>query len=90
MHVACRTIDDAFILLRKAKEAGWKRSGVMSCVESERYMVELHSTESMSLPIIDKKKLLVSEEYVKLLVDIANNKLERVWQKIKKLEKTLS
>ena len=86
LHVACKNINDAFLLVKKAKDAGWKRSGVMN-MGKERCMVELHSTESISLPIINNKKLIVSEEYLQLLVDISNKKLMRAWEKIKRLEK---
>src|SRR3989344_3257093 len=30
LHVACEDLKDAFELVHKAKESGWKRSGVMS------------------------------------------------------------
>lgn len=87
LHVACRTIDDALLIVKKAKEAGWKRSGVMS--SGERSMVELHSTESMCLPIMDKKKILVDNSYLKLIVEQANNKLTRVWEKINRLKEMI-
>ncbi len=86
LHVACDELKDAFEIVHKAKEAGWKRSGVMS---DKRKMVELHSTESMSFPIMDKGKILVDDDFLKLIVEIANEKLERVWVKIKKLEKMI-
>jgi len=90
LHVACRTIEDAFEIVRLAKLAGWKRSGIMSVdKKNRRVMVELHSTESMSFPIMNKKNLLVSEDCIKIVICIANSKLERVWKKIKKLESFL-
>lgn len=88
MHVACKTLEDAQSLVNKAKFAGWKRSGIMS-TNPERYMVELHSTENMSFPIAKNKKSLVSDEFLKLIIEQANNKLERVWNKIKRLEKSI-
>jgi tRNA wybutosine-synthesizing protein 3 len=87
LHVACRTMEDALDLVRKAKEVGWKRSGVMT--GGERYVVELHSTESMCLPIMDKKKILVDDNYLKLIIEQANNKLDRVWEKIDRLKRIL-
>jgi tRNA wybutosine-synthesizing protein 3 len=84
MHVACLTIEDAQELVTLAKLAGWKRSGIMST--GKRYMVELHSTESMSFPIMNNQVILVDDNFLKLTIDIANNKLERVWKKIEKLK----
>lgn len=87
LHVACKTMEDALNIVKLAKEAGWKRSGVMT--GGERYVVELHSTESMSLPIMDNGKNLVDDEYLKLIVDIANSKLKRTWKKIEKLKRVM-
>ena len=86
LHVACKTLEDAWSLLTKAKEAGWQRSGVIG---GKRNIVELHSTESMSFPIMDKKKVLVDDQFLKLVVEQANNKLERVWNKINRLNKAV-
>jgi tRNA wybutosine-synthesizing protein 3 len=87
LHVACKTMGDALELVNKAKLAGWKRSGVMT--GKKRFIVELHSTESMSFPIMNNKKLLVEDEFLKLVVEIANNKLERVWNKINSLKELI-
>jgi len=87
LHVACKTIDDALELVRKAKLAGWKRSGVMS--GGRRFVVELHSTESMSFLIMNKGKILVDDGYLKLVVKEANRKLERTWEKIKGFEREI-
>jgi tRNA wybutosine-synthesizing protein 3 len=84
MHVACLTLSDAQELVTLAKLAGWKRSGIMAI--GKRFMVELHSTESMSFPIMNNKVILVDDNFLKLVVEIANNKLERVWKKIEKLK----
>lgn len=85
LHVACESLEDAWKLLRKAREVGWKRSGVMSI--GGRIMCELHSTESLSLPIMDDGKILVDDDYLKLLVDEVNMRLEKCWEKIERLER---
>lgn len=90
LHVACKTLEDAQKLVNKAKESGWKRSGIMSGGNGNgRNMVELHSTESMSFPIMNHGKIIVDDDFLKLIVEIANSKLERVWEKIKRLEKLI-
>lgn len=86
LHVACETIEYAQEIVNKAKLAGWKRSGIMG---GKRNMVELHSTESMSFPIMNNEKILVDDEYLKLAVSIANRKLERTWEKIERLRKMM-
>ena len=84
LHVACEKLEDAFDLVNKAKLSGWKRSGVMSM---KRNIVELHSTESMSFPIIVDGKVLVGDDFLKIIVNEANSKLERTWEKINRLKK---
>ncbi len=86
LHVACLNLSDAQSLVNKAKESGWKRSGIMG---GKRNMVELHSTESMSFPIMDKEKILVNDDFLKLIVIQADEKLERVWKKINRLKEMI-
>ncbi len=83
LHVACMSLQDAQELVTKAKLAGWKRSGIMS---GKRFIVELHSTENMSFPIMNNRTILVDDNFLKLIIEIANNKLKRAWKKIEKLK----
>lgn len=87
LHVASSGIPKAQELLNKAKTAGWKRSGIMAT--KKRVMLELLSTERTELPVADNGKILVDDDYLKLLVQEANKKLERTREKIKKLEKLI-
>jgi tRNA wybutosine-synthesizing protein 3 len=87
LHVACRDIESASKLLEKAIHAGWKRSGMISA--GKRFILEMMSTEHLDVPIIRNNKLLVDENYLKMLVKEANLKLERSWNKIKNLEKAI-
>lgn len=87
LHVCCASLEDSEKLLNLARECGWKNSGVMSL--QGRIVLELRSTESLALPIIENKKILVDEEFIKILVKESNKKLEKGWEKIYKLEKSL-
>ncbi len=87
LHVACKTIEDAQNLVNKAKESGWKHSGIMST--KKRVMVELHSTEKLEFPIMNNGKILINDDFLKLVVEEANKRLERVWEKIKRLERMI-
>lgn len=86
LHIASKTLNDAQEIVTKGKLAGWQRSGIIG---GKRNIVELHSTESISFPIMDKGKILVSDDFLKLIVLQANNKLERVWDKINRLKKAV-
>ncbi|MCX6748397.1 MAG: hypothetical protein NT076_02230 [Candidatus Pacearchaeota archaeon] len=87
LHVACKDLEGAVELLNKAKFAGWKRSGIIA--SGKRTICELMSTEKLELPITNDCKLLVDEDYLKLLVKEANSRLERVWEKIEKLDELI-
>lgn len=88
LHVACRTNEDAFKLVGAAREAGLKRSGIIS--SKNKIIVEILDTETIELPLGVKGKLVVPEEYLRLVLDIAHKKLERTRKKSKRLEKKLT
>jgi len=85
LHVACSSLVTGKILLNKARFAGWKRSGMIA--EGKRVILELMSTEKLELPVMNNRKLLIDDDFLRLLVEEANKKLERTWEKIRKLEK---
>lgn len=87
LHVACSSWQKAQELINKAKFAGWKNSGIIA--SKKRIICEMRSTERIDLPIANKRRVLLSEDYLKLLVKEANKKLLRTGEKIKKFEKLL-
>lgn len=84
LHVDCKSFEDAQKLVNKAKESGWKRSGLMT--SKKRFIVELQSTEGISFPVMDKGEMLVDDNFLKIVVREANRKLVRTWDKIKRLK----
>ena len=87
LHIACRTIKDAQTLYDKAKNIGWKRSGLISF--DKRIVLEINSTEKLEFPIMQKSKPLVDNNFLKAIAKDSNAKLKRGWLKIKKLEKLI-
>ena len=87
MHVACKNIEKAQQLVSRARNSGWKKSGIIS-IKPEKIICELVSTEILAAPIADKSKILVNDNYLKILANEANKKLIQTRQKIKKLEKS--
>lgn len=85
LHVCCAKIEDAEKLLDKARESGWKNSGIMST--RGRIVLELRSTEYLALPLMEKGKLLVNDDFLKILVGESNIRIGKGWEKIRKLEK---
>jgi len=87
LHVCCADIESAENLLNKSRESGWKNSGIMST--RGRIVLELRSTEYLALPIMEKGKLLVNEEFLKILVRESNIRIEKGWEKIKKMSNNI-
>jgi len=87
LHVCCEKIEDAEKLLNISREAGWKNSGIMST--RGRIVCELRSTEYLAFPIFSGGKILVDDDFLKVVVSEANEKLEKSWEKIKMFEKSL-
>jgi tRNA wybutosine-synthesizing protein 3 len=85
LHIACETLEDAEKLFEIGKNAGWKRLGIIGTRNG--FTFELNSTEKLEFPIIQNKKILVDDNFLKIILEDANKKLEMGWEKIKKLEK---
>jgi tRNA wybutosine-synthesizing protein 3 len=84
LHIACETLEDAEKLFEIGKNAGWKRLGIIGT--SHGFTFELNSTEKLEFPIIQNKKILVNDNFLKIILEDANKKLEKSWMKIKKLK----
>ncbi len=84
LHVCARSLDDANKILFAARESGFKRSGIQSASE-ERLMLELCSTEKIDAPVMCDGLLLVSEDYLRFLVEEANRKHDVSMKKISRL-----
>ncbi|MEM3074621.1 MAG: tRNA wybutosine-synthesizing 3 family protein [Candidatus Pacearchaeota archaeon] len=87
VHVGCRDLKDAQGFIDIAvKKAGWKRCGILSF--GKRIIVELNSTEKLEFPIF-YNKILVDDNFLKLITKEANLKLKLGWSKIERLIKLL-
>lgn len=87
LHVACRSFNDASVLLKKAQLSGFKRAGIIA--SGKRFICELLSTEKLEFPLMKKGRLLVDDEFLKIIVKKSNENLKKSWKKIEKLEKIL-
>jgi len=87
IHVVCKTINDAEELLEKGFKSGWKKSGIISL--RKNIVLELHGTEKLEFPILKDGKILVEDQFLKLIVEKSNKKLEKGWDKIVSLEKLI-
>jgi len=92
LHIGANTNDISDSLLKTAISCGFKNSGLKST--GRKIIVEICSTERLDSPIGKDGKLFCNEEYLNLLVNIANEIMDRSSLKLhrfeEKLEKYLS
>ena len=87
LHIACRTMEDANLILKISRDIGYRRSGIIA--DSNLIIVEICSTEKMDVPISDNGKLIVDENYIRLIIEIANEKFSKGREKLIQLEKEI-
>lgn len=84
LHVAARNLDSAHKLLDLAQKLGIKRSGIIAL--GNKIVIEIIGSERIDTIVGRGGNLLVSQEYLTVLVDSANDKMHKNWENIKKLE----
>lgn len=72
--VECRSVGDAHKLVSIASACGFRESGISSV--GRRVIVGIRCSIRLEVPLGGSNGLLVSEEYVRFLVGIANGKME--------------
>jgi len=87
IHVCCRNLEAATSLLKKVRELGIKRAGIINI--DKRVILEIIGTEAMETMIARQGNMLVEDSYLKTLVEEANKKLERNKNKIEELYEKL-
>lgn len=87
LHISCKTLEDSQEIYNNAKLVGWKKSGIIGMKNG--FNVELNGTDRLEFPIIQKNKILVDDEFLKIVIEESGKKLEKNWEKIRKLEKML-
>jgi tRNA wybutosine-synthesizing protein 3 len=87
IHVVCRDIGSAKKLIGISKDSGFKYSSIFS-IEG-KIIVEIRSTEKMDVPVVKDCKVYPSEEYIMMLVGIGNQLIDRIKNKIERLNNNL-
>ncbi len=97
LHVVCKDLELARKLHHHALQAGFKYTTFKTIDDLGRTLVEINSTEALSVPLGHDGKILVNEEYLPFLVNCANlvlrrakAKLDRLRREIAKLKEELS
>jgi len=88
IHVACKDLSTAQMLVSKARNSGFKETGIFT-VKSSHIMVDIKSSEKMGVPIVlDGEAILSMEKAVKLCEHL-NALLKNLKLKIRRLEEAL-
>ncbi|KAK6283553.1 hypothetical protein POUND7_002505 [Theobroma cacao] len=72
--VECRDLNSAQNLVSLAIACGFRESGITSV--SKRVIVGIRCSIRMEVPLGDTQKIMVSKDYVRFLVEVANEKME--------------
>lgn len=87
IHVCAKHFEDAEDLLDTARRCGLKRAGIISL--SGKIMIEIISNEAVETIIADKGRLIVSDSYLRKLVEVSNEKLKKNFCVLEKFEKSV-
>ena len=87
LHVACETLEDANHLLKIAQKAGFKKVGILAL--NKRIIIEINGSEKIEFPLIQKGKLLVNEDFLKIVLTKSNKNLKKNWEKINAFEQLI-
>ena len=85
MHLVCKDLVSATTLLDEVRKI-YKKSCILSA--SNKIIVEIRGSEFMEMPLYLNEKLVFSGD-VYWLKDLINEKLERIWRGVEKLEKSI-
>ncbi|KAL2931413.1 tRNA wybutosine-synthesizing protein 2/3/4 [Bienertia sinuspersici] len=78
--VECKDVGSAQFLVSLAISCGFRESGITS-VSNKRIIVAIRCSIRLEVPLGCKGIILVSPEYLKVLVDIANEKMGLNWKR---------
>ncbi len=84
LHITSRDLDAAKLILQCAQDSGLKRSGLVLPFDAARILIEGH--DKLSAPIAAEGKLLVDNNYLAHLLDEANAKLKKNFERLGRFE----
>jgi tRNA wybutosine-synthesizing protein 3 len=82
--VSCKEKEGQWQLFSAARNNGWKKSGILSM--DKKRLIELMASENISFPIFKDGKILVDDDFLKLILKKSNDNLEKCWVKIERLK----
>jgi tRNA wybutosine-synthesizing protein 3 len=86
-HFGTKDFQKARDVLSFSQSFGLKKAGIITAKDG-KYILEITSTQYMSIPIKSDNQLLISDKYLKYIVNKANRKLELNFERLEKFEKS--
>ncbi|CAF0756794.1 unnamed protein product [Adineta steineri] len=83
LHIICRTLECAKVLLNIALECGYRNSGLVMSNQG-KITLAVRSTHALEVPIVIGRELCVDQDYITKIVSIANEKMTANMTKIDK------
>ncbi len=88
LHLAAASFEDANGLVKQAIAAGFKNSGMKT--QGKQLFIEINSTERLDAPLGLNNCIYVTDEYISLIVTIANDIMEKSNEKLQRFIRILS
>ena len=81
LHVICRTLESAKVLLNIALECGYRNSGLVISNQG-KITLAIRSTHALEVPLVIGGQLCVDQNYIMQIASIANEKMTANMAKI--------
>ena len=88
IHISCRTLEDAQLLLKIKWDSGIRRGGIHTISEG-RHSVELEGSENMAVPIMLDGKFIADQNFLMECMKIANTKMKENRKRFLAFEKNI-
>ena len=86
LHIGADSLENARNILKVMKKIGIKRGGIM-VTKPGKFLIELLGTQVLAFPVKKDDKIIVNKEVMEYMLRRANEKLEKNYLLLKKLEK---
>lgn len=86
LHIGAGDLKHAEKILSVMTKSGIKRGGII-VAKPGKFIVELQGTQGLAVPVKIENEILVNDEYLKKLIEIANEKFEKNDAALKRFEK---
>jgi tRNA(Phe) wybutosine-synthesizing methylase Tyw3 len=87
LAVETRTLECASTFLTVAHQCGYRESGISAV--AKRFIVNVRGSLRLDVPVVLDSRLLVSPQYIQLLVALANEKMRKNLDKISRFDTLL-